>query len=85
MGIQNLTKAPRHQLGGGTIKDECDICKRDIKVTALASAHECADQDCSAKIHIKCDILGVVFPTYIGNIHLDIRWNGSAQTTVQVC
>ena len=42
----------------GTIKYECNICKRDIKGTALAAAHETADEDCSANIYAKCDDLG---------------------------
>ena len=43
---------------GGSIKYECNICKRDIKGTALAAAHETADEDCSANIYAKCDDLG---------------------------
>ena len=40
-----------------TIKFECHLCKKDIKGTALAAAHVCAAEDCSARCHAKCDSL----------------------------
>ena len=40
-----------------TIIFECNLCKKDIKGTALAAANVCAAEDCSARCHAKCDSL----------------------------